>query len=314
MHEPTYRKALGEAWRLVVHHPVLWVLGILAIFTGQFGVSNFVGQLVSLQDVGTGYWQLTGYSVQSWQGGVGLVWLAFLVLGVVIALVLMSVAAQGALITSTAEWYHTRETPDFAGAWHRGVKHFWRLLLVSVLRKAALLCILIVVGFWGERMLAVWNLGGAVASATIMTFGLLAGLTVAAVAMYTAGYVVTEERTLGQSLVRAWRMFHHHIVVSFEVSLLLLVISIALIISVLFVSALTLVPSFIGMLAAGITGAGGFIGIGLFVSLLLFVMLVVFVGGFFNAYSSSVWMYLFMKMHNEGMQSHIFRWFAKLRS
>ncbi len=171
--------------------------------------------------------------------------------------------------------------------------------------------ILIVVSYWAERLLHMWHTGGATATVALMTLGVLAGLAVAALAMYTSGYVVMEERPLGQSLARAWNMFHRHILVSLELSLILLAMTIALTTLVIFVSALTLLPSFIGVVATGVTGAAGFIGVGLFVSMLLFIALVVFVGGFFNAYATSVWMYVFMKMHHEGVGSRVLHWLGR---
>jgi hypothetical protein len=50
MKEPTYRQTLAQAWNLVWHHKVLWILGLLSVFLGQLGFSDMFGRVWSFFD------------------------------------------------------------------------------------------------------------------------------------------------------------------------------------------------------------------------------------------------------------------------
>ena len=55
MHEPTYRQALGRAWQFTWHDKTVWILGLLAVLAGQWGLSNIVSKLFFSADAAGAY-------------------------------------------------------------------------------------------------------------------------------------------------------------------------------------------------------------------------------------------------------------------
>ncbi len=311
MKEPTYRNALVAAWKLIRHHSTLWILGILAVLSGQLGINSFVGQLISSQYQGYTVFNWNAVlwpEVHSWLAGIGVLWLA-IILGVLIAAVaIFSVAAQGALVAASADEFHTTREPDITFAWHQGVRHFWRILSVAILKKVLLVAVLLMVSW----LAAEWINGSGIGSVLLLAGGLFSGLVIASLAVYTTAYIVIEEYTLGKALGRAWNLFHHHMLVSLETSAVLLVLNTLVLVAVVLVSSLCLLPSLLAVLLSGATGSTLFVSIGLSISIALFVALVVFVGGVYNAYTTAVWTYLFLKMHREGVLSRVMHHMGKL--
>ena len=312
MHEPTYRQAFKEAWCLTWHNKLLWILGLLSVLVGQLGINNFIGQLTVsnspalqlilgiVRSVAHGTYSVTVWSV----------WLLVIVVVLGAALVLVTVAAQGALIGAVTAWYRHKKL-DITAAWHKGVRHFWRLLLLNVVEKIVLAGLFFSIAYIGAGL----NLDGYTSDMALFILSLAAALFVAfvvtTVSVYAAGYIVEEELPWLQALARAWQLFHDHLLVSLELSLLLLLSALGIVLLVLMVSVWVLVPSVLFTVAAGFTGILALIGVGVVVTNIVFILFVVFVGAIYNTFVTSAWMYLFMKMHHEGVGSRILGWFKR---
>ena len=69
------------------------------------------------------------------------------------------------------------------------------------------------------------------------------------------------------------------------------------------------VPAILIWFAAGITNTVILAAVGFFLGISLWVVLIVLLAGFFNAYTTSAWVFLFMKMHKEGINSRVIHFF-----
>ncbi len=312
MLEPTYRQALVHAWHLVWHNKILWIFGLLSVLIGPFGINSFIGNLaVALNHPAAreNYSQILKVLMEV-KGAPWLAWILVLGLALVVLVVFLAVASQGALIAAVAESLKKKPVPNLEKAWHKGVKHFWRLLFLNMLKRTALgvLLLAVAVGF----ALAPETKVGFVWTVIILSGGLLLGLATVAVGIYSAGYIVEEQRGLWRSILKGGKLFTNHLLVSLELSILLVLCDAIVIAGLVVASTLALVPSFVLSIIAGITSATALITIGIIFSSVLFIILTAFIGGIYNAFTTSAWIYLFMKMHHEGVVSRLLHYAKKI--
>lgn len=316
MLEPSYKEAFSHAWNLVWKHKILIIFGLLAVLVGQFGISNFVGQLWALiQDGNTAHifaWPDTWPVLSLEQGDlIWIGWLGLIVVALVILIVVAAVCAQGALIAASIDWFRKKTTPSWRVAWKKGVRHFWRLLAVDVAQKI-LLSGLAVTTYALISAFNFSNVGNFFFLIIVLSTGLVLGFAVSSICIYTAGYILEEEDSLMTSLVLACNLFKRHILVSLEISILLLLLNIVLIAAIFWLSTIVLIPSFFLWLVGGFTGLRGLFTLGLILAAFLFVIALAIMGGLFNAYTTATWMYLFMKMHKHGLDSRLVHYTQKI--
>ncbi len=312
MLEPSYRNALVHAWHLLRQKRQLWIYGFLSIIFGQFAFSNFIGELWALADPDSFSERLSGlsavYAPFLWQNVVfsfsGVLFFVAKIIAVICVLVIATVA-QGALIHTATEWIRTKSILNLADSWRRSRKQFWPLLTINLLTKALLLVILCLVMM---AMLLISSAGraGVVGSAFVMTLGVFATLVVSAIHVYAACYVVKDRYTFAKAVRAASVLFSHHILVSLELSVLLLILNIAVVIGVFYSSVFFLIPSFFIWLLGVFYGYGILLVIGWVITLVLYVLFIGYVGSLFNVFTVSAWTYYFMKMHREGLKSRLF--------
>lgn len=316
MLEPTYREALRDAWHLVWRHKILWIFGILSVVFSRLGISNFVGQIVAL-DQNSFFRQdySNFFSIDFWQPLISgwSLWLFLLVAAVGVLAILLSVAAEGALISAAADWYKLGTAPKFNKAWHKGVKHFWRLLVVRVFERIILLALLMLIGYLLSRFVQVDSWFNTIYTAIIFGAGFLIAFTVSAVSIYAAGYIVHDGNSIGAALEKGMMLYRRHVLVSLELSLIELLFSSLTAIFIVVVGFWLLLPSVLLSVIAGLTGYTALISFGIGLTLVLYVLLVALTGAFFHAFMLSSWIYLFMKMHHEGVASRVLHWLGLKR-
>jgi hypothetical protein len=315
MHEPIYRKALGSAWHLVMKHKLLWAFGLLSLLLGKYGWSSFLGQLaffpaeripLTTALVSLPWWQFFVGKNIVWS-----IWLFVIVLGLSMVVILASVAAEGTLIAAATSWYKGYRFVNLKTSWHRGVKHFWRLLGIHCFKKVLFLALLLLLNEVITLLLPSKNFFSVTLIIVLTTLGLFTALGIAVTAIFASGYVVEEEDSLRVAIQRGWELFHEHLLVSFEISGIFLAIEVVLAFVIASLAVWFLIPFVSLSLIAGFTGATSLVSAGLAISMLFFIVIIALVGGFLNAYIVSVWMYLYMKMHHEGISSRILHWFSR---
>jgi len=68
-------------------------------------------------------------------------------------------------------------------------------------------------------------------------------------------------------------------------------------------------PALLIWVAAGLTNTIVLAAIGFSLGIFLWLIFIVLIAGFFNAYTTSAWVFLFIKMHKEGIPSRLIHFF-----
>lgn len=305
--EPTYRDAIVKSWHFVWHHKILWILSLLAVVFTQFGLNDFLGQLwlLVVRDTSAvnswwslGFWQ--GITIPNGVEFVGTLWLFIILLALGALVTVITICAQGALIAASCAWFKNRTVPKIDKIWSKGVKHFWRLLAVNIAQKIMLVLILI-----STAALLDLQYSNMFFTIGIVLGSFLLALIVSSITIFAAGYIVEKEYSFFEALRAAGQMFFSHILVTLELSVVILLLNVVLIIVVAGSSVLALVPSFFIWIVGGFTGYVSLLTVGVILAVVLLLILLALAGGLFNAFVTSAWMCLFMKMHAKTVPSRL---------
>ena len=320
MHEPTYRQAISNSWKLVWHHKYLWFFGMFATLLGQMGLMELFGKMsfTSIGDMvgGESWWLLLFRGLSNVSLSVaGWTWLAWLVVfsvGVMIILLFVSVSSQGVLIHASAEWAKKEKVPEISKSWHKGTSHFWSLLLINLFKK---LVIGILASSFGifiiKSFMAPTSSGDLFLFLLLFIVVAIVGMIVSFLAIYTAGYVVVENYPLTWAFPAAWKMFVKHWLVSVEAGLIILCLNILLSIVAVFGLLIVGIPTYLTWFITTFGGGNTFWFLLSSMMPLLFVILIVWLGSVFTAFTTSIWTYLFMKMHKGGLVSRVLHFLGR---
>jgi hypothetical protein len=313
MPKSIYRESLKEAWKLVRKNTSLWMLGLLsALFAGSFGLSNFFSQLIAIMGSNAGSngpltlrfnWPELG--VNGLASTVWMIWLIGLMLVLFGAVVYISVVAKTSLLIAVADFYKKKAEPKLAKIWNSGLKYFWRILAIEAIRKIALLMIVVLFGiiwYYFPFNKSVVNL---IISITALILTATLGWVVSAVSIFTAGYTVIDNKSPLKALKKAWQLFHKHLLVSFELSVILTLIDLALIAIFAALVSYAFIPSVFIWIIAGAFSSPFIAILGTLVGLLIMILVIALFGAIYNTFYISVWMHMFMKMHHEGIFSRL---------
>lgn len=313
MLEPSYRQALARAWTLVWRHKILWVLGLLSIFVGELGLSNFLGQIwakfVSPTDswwpTGWGAIHITSPGMMFWFG-----WLLIIAGAFLIFVMVAAVCAQAALIYTALHWYRFHTVPALSESWHKGARHFWGILAVTIMEKI-LLSALIVIAVTLTPLLSN-SLGGFYAAILILAVSAFLAFLIVLTAIFALGYIVHDSLPVVEAVAAGWTLLNKHLLVSLEVTGLLLLCNVLLAWAISAGAVIVIIPSFLLALAGGSSGWNALMSFSVGLYLLLLIIAIGFISAIFNAFTTSAWMYLFMKMHHEGLTSRLIYWSKRL--
>jgi len=327
MKEPTYRDAIKVSWQLAWHHKSLWLFGLFAAFLGQMGIVELVTK-VSLT-AGNFYtpsawvylWRLfSNIQAEEWSGSLNfsvdvwmsIFWLVVILVGFGILLVFVSVVSQGAIVRSVALYTkNSKKFPSTSDAWHHSHKHFWRLLVLNILREVIVVSVAVFVGWATINAVIEPSRGDIILFLILFMGGAALGMALSFWLIYAVGYVVVEEYKLPEAIRAAWRLFTRHWLVSFEVALILFVVNIGIVALAIFGLYLFFIPSLLLWFIAIFLNNQGLFTVGIIVGLGLFSLFIMFVGSIFTVFITSTWTYLFMKMHKEGLKSRLMHWMRK---
>lgn len=319
MHEPTFREALSHSWQLVIRKKSLWIFGLLSAFLGQWGLSDFIGNLYRVANEGFSPWNLSFvldfFHAWNWHKVSVILlflWLLGLVLLVLISVIFIAVCSRGAIIAYAQNWYKKGKFLPLNEAWNRGVAKFVPLLgvvAVSRVLQFITICLVTVVSFW---LLRVDSFSHSILIVLTSAVGILCALTIESVSIFTSGYIVMENKNPWKSLRNGWELFIEHTMVSFELGIVLMLLTVLLLGVIIYGSFIAFIPAVLLWLVAGFSGWQFLIGFGMSVGVSLYIVLIMLAAGIFNAYVSCAWMYLFMKMHHEGVSSRTINFFKTL--
>lgn len=319
MKEPTYRQTLIHAWDVVWHNKALWILGLFSVLLGQLGFSDIFGQFWSVSDVITGGSAilLPGINLNlagDIQSVLGIVWLVGICLSVTILLAFLAVTSQGTIISYAAEWFKNKKHPKLSKTWNHGLKHFWSILFINILRKVLLVVLLVAFGFALRYFVYSQSLPQGFLFAVSLVLVLFVSLFISIISVYALCALVIDGKGIKSATAKAWAIFSEHTLVSLEIGLLLMFLNFLLVTVIVVGSFFAFLPALVIWLAAGITNTVILAGIGLAIGTFLLLAFIVLVAGFFNAFTISAWVFLYIKMHKEGINSRIVHLFKHLFS
>ncbi len=315
MKEPTYRQTLSHAWDVVWHNKSLWILGLFSVLLGQFGFSDIFGRIWSMSDVAaTGEWNFLLPTIKlNWSGDVsgtlGIVWLAGICLSIVIFLIFVAATSQGALISYAADWFKTKKHQVLAKPWNRSLKYFWHILAVNILRNVFVGLSLAVFAMVLGRFLYSQSLPQGLLFAFSLVLVVFVTLFISILSIYSLCALVVDGNGLRSAIAKAWEVLSRHILVSLEVGILLALLNLLLVVAVVVAGFFAFIPAILILLVAGFTNAVVLAGFGFSLGIFLWLVFTVIIAGFFNAYTTSAWVFLYMKMHKEGIPSRMIRFF-----
>lgn len=318
MHKSIFREALLRAWRLVYKNTSLWLLGLLSVlFAGSFGMGNFISQLmVTMGTGGNAGWLLYAprphLGVSTLSAAFWLIWLIGVLCVIAIAVIYISVSAKSALLIAVADYYKNEAMPKLSKIWNNGLKFFWKIFTIEVIRKVILCVIVVAFGIiWIELPYyqSFWN---KIINIAMLSFSVILGWVVCAVTVFASGYTVIDGKPLGSAFKKAWKLFHDHLLVSLEISAILTIVDLILILVFAAIVSFSFLPSLFVWLLAGAFGSTALAIFGMIFGFVIFIIALVILGAVYNTYYTSVWMYLFMKMHHEGIMSRLFHHVGKL--
>ena len=309
--EPIYRESLTKSWQLLLHHKLLWVLGAMAMLVGQFGLGNFLGSLwiyITKGQVTLIPWLPRELSwpvlsvAETWQFAALLV----VMLTLFGLITIVATCAQGTIIAAGVRYASGKKIPHphLGTLWHIGAEHFWRLLVINIVQQIVLLfTVSSLLGFW--RDFSHGTLGGMIMLVIGMTLGLFIALFTSVLSIYTAIFVVDKEYTLSEAVGAGYDLFKNHILVSLEISVILLLLSILPVIAIWFAAYLVIIPVIPFWLIGAFSGSVGTALVGTMVGETLFAVLVALIGGAFNAFMIVTWTYCYRVMEKKGMPSRL---------
>lgn len=312
MLEPTYRQALSHAWKLAWHHKITWIVGLLSVFLGQLGLSNFVGQLISELFTNSRWWPASWgvVTIATKEQFFWFLWVVVLAVAVAMFVLVAAVCAQGALLVMAVHWYRTHTMVSLSRAWREGVKHFWGILAINFLEKICLSAVLAIVLFSVNLFPA--SAAGLFGQILLVSAGVFLALIVSVVSIFALGYTVIDRVPVVEAVDRGYALFKHHMLVSLELSALLFVCNAVVMAVVSFALLIALVPSALVSVLAGVTGYVQLFTVSVTLYLFVVVLFLCLIGAVYNTFTTAAWMFLFMKMHHEGLASRILHHAAHL--
>lgn len=321
MKKTHYRDAISHAWHFTWHHKGLWVFGFFAAFLGHMGVLPL---LSTVGVIGSGaqhestlaYLINLGYSFMSADWSAlsvtlvgGATWVLVALAAMAALLIGAAIISQGALIHAASRSTRViKALPTPEKSWHIGASHFWRLLGINAIRKVLLgLCGAAV--YWSTYR-AVVEGGMFFASLSFVAFILacIVGLAASFLTIYAAGYVVVEEYSFGRALSSAWSLFTSHWMTSLEVGVIVLACNLLVGLFGMFSFFLFMTPALVLMVVSIVLSLPLLAVAAVITSLSLFLLFVILLGSSFSVFSTTVWTYLFMKMHGHGISSRLLEW------
>jgi hypothetical protein len=298
-----YRNLISEAARLTWQRKMLWVFGIFAALISTGGVIDIVFATVKKVKVGGNLLEqlmsssFFGYEIASQYISqlqvVGTTHMAGILTAITligILLVVMAVVSQGALVLGM-KIKHAPNPHEINKETH---KHFWDLLTIATLTKAASALLVILM----TLPLLLFYVQTTQYNAFLFFFTMLlfvpAVLVVHIISILALVDIVHKNRTAVHAIEHAWRVFVKHWVATFEFALILFFISLAAG-TILFVSLSVLsIPYAIFYTASLLSGSYNLFLIVNVLSGLAVILIVLLFGGALTTFQYTSW-YVFYK-------------------
>ena len=315
-----YREALSASFLFSWKQKKLWVFGLLAAMLGQMGMAEFIVKVLKIGStnstaklllfptfVRSGDWNFfVPIDVKIWAIVLGL-----LLFGIFSFLVFAAVSSQGAIIHSVAKSVKKNKLPKMGDSWHVGVHHAGRLFFINVIKKLVLFISSLFIGIFIFDLVVDFSFLSFFLYLLLFIVAAVISLSITIMSIYAAGYVVVEQYSFVESLQSAWKLFKNHWLVSIEVGFIVLLAEIIMVVFAIWGVAILFLPTMIIWFMSVLSLNSALWVAGTTIATILSSIFVMLLGSFFTVFTTSVWTYLFMKMHKVGIVSTISHAFRK---
>lgn len=313
MSQKIYRNVLRDAWAVTWRYPALWIFGAFALFMGQSQFFYSLAGLFRLTAVSTRTaelftvtrdWLLPVARPSFWEmiAGFGVAALVFVVF---LLFVFMVIQSQGAIMAAGDHIFRKR-LYSFKGAWVAALNHFWRLVIILAAKVVAALITAGGLGLVGTAVTA-WPNAWWPKIIFVLGFVLLAVFDIFATfsVLFATCYVVLENETTGQALVRGVKLFARHWLAALEIGVVFVILNAVFLVVAKIVFALLFIPLI--YFAAIVNAATGTIA-----PVIAINFLIMFVGAWAVMAIYATWFFmsvviLFDHMHSNVVVSKIIR-------
>lgn len=330
-----YRSIIRQSFIIAWRHKYLWFFGLFATLMA----SNFEIELINRftnRQANTIYdwqrWADTGiFSPQAWMqlgemaktdtwSFISLMVVLLVVVAFIIALIWLSTVSLGALISNTnkalAENGKTltvaERKHDTSVGFKEGRKRFWPVFGVTVIVRA-IVYILAIVTIAPVAISDNLSISMSLLYFVIFIVLLAIALLLAFITKFAIAFIVLKGQSMGQSIMSAWKLFKKNWLVSLEMTFILfaltMVVSIALIVSVMLVAipvvALYMLSVFVGSFVLFL--------VTLILGLLASLAIVIIGGSFLTVVQTTAWVSLFNQLvSNKAPESKLERVFSNV--
>ncbi len=312
--EPTYSETLKLSWHLVWRHKELWLFSLFASIFGSVGLINFVLKMLVIIKKPFLSWQYFNFfnliknlhfNFNNW---LLIIWWLVLVGGLFFAFVFMGTVSQGLLVyVSNLFFRHKKTIKAVESKWHDVVRYFPKLFLINIIKSIINFGLLFVTGISAWNFLLNSNFNNSLLFISIFILSLIFGALNSFISLYMINYIVIEDYNLIEAFVSAWELFFDHILVSIEISLVMLFVNIAYIFLLLLGIYILSIPTLLLILLSLVLKYKIVLVISYIVSFIMYFAFVLVLGSVFNFFNLGVWTYLFTKMHRHGLVSKLLK-------
>lgn len=317
MSKAIYRPLFLEALKTTWHHKCLWLVGIFAATMASGGLFESLsgnwqtalkGQMLLGQCVnGTlpGYQWLVSYArYTAMLPAVHQYILATIVLLLIAALIILGVVAQGALFSGALE----KHPLGFRALFKMGQHFFWRVLGIDVLGKIGLGLVFLVTAIPVVLLNPLpygWHKYPPFIALVIFLIG---AILITVLQMLALAGVVRKHLNVRAALAEAWNIFRFHIVVSFELGILLFITSLVAVLGTLAALIILTLPVTLLFVVATALGSTWLYGFSIVISVAAVVILILLASGLLTAFQYTVWSLYFEEAGRFGIVSKVKRW------
>ncbi len=297
-----FGEVLGQAWRIIWKHKILWIFGIFAGCSrggGGGGAGNSGTRVTAPGSPGSGFNQFAT-QFGDWIGSHPWVVVLFILLILVLAILALLLGTVGkiGLIQGTFKADGGAEHLGFAELWDQSLPFFWRVFLLSLLVGLAVLIVLIPIILAGIAF-SVVTLGlGVLCLIPLLCILIPALWLLQLVVQLAESAIVIEDLGIMDGLRRGWDVFRQHIGPVLIMWLILLVIGLVAGLVIAIPILVIVVPAAIGFAvtnsqAARLSYAPLILGL---VCCAVYFPFLLVLNGILTAYLQSAWTLTYLRL------------------
>lgn len=317
----SYRKVLGQAWKITKQYKKLWIFGFLAFLLSAGGEYKIITKLLN-EEYGAGVYEkmvsssiflspvfwadLYQLCLSNPKEGIAILLMIIMMAAVLFGLLWVCIRSQIALVKWTKNYLNSKNTDKKPSVWEElstKDRSFWRVLGINILIDVVitfaftLLSLPLILLYFQDSNLAI------LAYTIFFIIFLPLALSFSLIAKYAIVAIALEKKTLVASIENGCKLFKKNWLVSLEMALLLFLINFFIgLLGVLLLSAI-LLPIILTLLVFNLI-----FPLYLFV-LVTFILLVIF-AALLMTFQTASWTILYLELKNEGIKAKLERIFT----